>query len=206
MDSSSWDDRYRQRELVWSAGPNQFVVERTSGLAPGRALDLACGEGRNAIWLAEQGWDVVGTDFSEVAIDKARRIAEHREVAVDFQVADAVSGEGFDPDDEPFDLIVVAYLQLPDEQLGEALTRAVVRLAPGGTIVVVGHHVDNLDRGYGGPQEPAVLHDPARIAEMLTDADPEIEVRDAETIERVVDSGEGQRTAIDSLVLATRPA
>ena len=57
MDAGEWDARYRDSELVWSAGPNQFVEECCADLPPGRAIDLAAGEGRNAIWLAEQGWD-----------------------------------------------------------------------------------------------------------------------------------------------------
>ncbi|MDZ7677997.1 MAG: class I SAM-dependent methyltransferase [Acidimicrobiales bacterium] len=208
MDHQAWNDRYRQRELVWSAGPNQFVVEHTAGLTPGRALDVACGEGRNAVWLAEQGWDVVATDFSDVAIDKARRIAEHRGVTIDLRVADAVTGDGFDPDGdgvEPFDLIVVAYLQLPDDQLAVALARAATLLAPGGTILVIGHHLDNLEGGHGGPQQPEVLHVPDAVAAHLTRSDPGLRTTLVETVHRVVDTDDGPRTAIDSLVVAVGP-
>lgn len=205
MDADAWNDRYRQSELVWSAGPNQFVVEHTAGLSPGRALDVACGEGRNALWLGEQGWAVVATDFSEVAIEKARRIAEHRGVSIDLRVADAVSGDDLPGDAGPFDLVVVAYLQLPDEQLGSALGRAVELLAPGGTILVVGHHVDNLEHGYGGPSSPAVLQDPDVVARHLSNADPGLSTRTVETVHRRVDTDDGPRIAIDSLVIGTRP-
>ena len=204
MDADAWNGRYRQSDLVWSAGPNEFVVEHTAGLSPGRALDVACGEGRNALWLAEQGWAVVATDFSEVAIEKARRIAEHRGVSIDLRVADAVSGEGLPPDAGPFDLVVVAYLQLPDEQLGSALDRAVEVLAPGGTILVVGHHVDNLEHGYGGPSSPAVLHAPEVVARHLSSADPGLSTPTVETVQRRVDTDDGPRTAVDSLVIGTR--
>ena len=73
MDRHDWDARYAGEQLVWSAEPNRFLVAEVDGLTPGRALDVACGEGRNAIWLAEQGWTVTGVDFSPVALDKARR-------------------------------------------------------------------------------------------------------------------------------------
>lgn len=67
-----WDERYGTAELIWKADPNRFLVEELEGLAPGRALDIACGEGRNAIWLASMGWEVTGVDFSAVGLAKAR--------------------------------------------------------------------------------------------------------------------------------------
>ena len=82
MDASDWDDRYRDQELVWSAGPNQFVEAICSPLPPGRSLDLAAGEGRNALWLAERGWDSTAVDFSAVAIEKAKAIASRRGVTL----------------------------------------------------------------------------------------------------------------------------
>ena len=82
MDRHDWDARYAGEQLVWSAEPNRFLVAEVDGLPPGRALDVACGEGRNAIWLAEHGWMVTAVDFSAVAIDKGRRLAAARDVAV----------------------------------------------------------------------------------------------------------------------------
>ncbi|WP_454131458.1 class I SAM-dependent methyltransferase, partial [Kitasatospora aureofaciens] len=74
MDSQGWDDRYAASELVWGTAPNQWVVRELTGSTPGRALDLATGEGRNAIWLATQGWEVTGLDFSAVALERAERL------------------------------------------------------------------------------------------------------------------------------------
>ena len=74
MDAAAWDERYAATALVWSAGPNQFVESELASLPPGRALDLACGEGRNARWLAERGWQVTAIDWSEVAVDKGRQV------------------------------------------------------------------------------------------------------------------------------------
>ena len=78
----------RRHELLWTAQPNRFLVAKSSDLSPGRALDVACGEGRNAVWLAEQGWQVTGVDFSEVALEKARRLAELRGVEAEWVQAD----------------------------------------------------------------------------------------------------------------------
>ena len=92
MDSTAWDERYRSSELIWGAGPNRFLVEEVAGLPAGRALDLACGEGRNAIWLAQRGWQVVAVDFSAVALDKARRLADQRGTSVEWVMADVKIG------------------------------------------------------------------------------------------------------------------
>lgn len=196
--SEIWDARYRERPLVWSAGPNQFVVEQVAGLEPGRALDVACGEGRNALWLAEQGWTVTGVDFSAVAIDKARASAGQRGLVVDFLVGDVTDPSTFTG---AFDLVLVAYLQLPGEQLAVTHRALVDHLAPGGAMLVIGHHVDNLDRGHGGPSSPAVLHAPSLIAGQLK---PPLRIDSAGEVERIVPTDDGDRVAIDSLVLARR--
>ncbi len=88
MDPTAWNARYAGSELVWSAEPNRFLPQEAAGLTVGRAIDLACGEGRNAIWLARQGWEVVGVDFADAGIDKARRLASDAGVAVEWVVAD----------------------------------------------------------------------------------------------------------------------
>lgn len=194
MDSNAWNQRYAATELLWSAGPNRFVVEQTTGLAPGRALDVACGEGRNAIWLAEQGWSTVAVDFSDVAIGRGRKVAAERGVEVDFRVGDVTETtiEG------TFDLILVSYLQLPSEQLEPCIERLRNQLNPGGTIIVLGHHIDNIERGYGGPKDPSVLHDPELIASWLGD----LELTEAGEVARTVETDDGEQTAIDSLVVA----
>lgn len=197
MDATQWDQRYADRPLVWSAGPNQFLVAEAADLAPGRALDLACGEGRNALWLAEQGWQVTGTDFSPVAIDKARQRAERQGLEAAFHVADAT-----DPaPDGPYDLVIVFYLQLPAEQRRAAHRNAAAALAPGGTLVIVGHDRDNLDRGVGGPPSPEVL---LSVDGVLADLEGTgLEVERAEQVTRDVEREDGtMATAIDCIVRA----
>src|ERR1039458_9904295 len=93
MDSTMWDARYSTDELVWKADPNRFLVEEVRDLVPGRALDVACGEGRNAMWLAESGWDATGVDFSAVGLDKARSITAQRGVEVEWIKSDVVTWE-----------------------------------------------------------------------------------------------------------------
>ena len=198
MDASEWDDRYRDKELVWSAGPNQFVEKYCADLAPGKAIDLAAGEGRNTIWLAERGWDATALDFSEVAIGKAREIAEHRGVNIGAEVVDLTT---YDLGSRAYDLVVVNYLQLPDAQLTPILVKAAGAVAPGGMFLLVCHDLDNLERGYGGPQHPTVLTTPAQVTEAIGD---ELEVDRAEVVERVVATEEGERVALDTLVIAHR--
>jgi SAM-dependent methyltransferase len=195
MKREQWDERYRGTELVWSARPNRFLVAETASLAPGRALDLACGEGRNAVWLAEQGWQATGVDFSGVAIEKARSLARERSVEADWIAADLLD---FKPPLGAFDLVILFYLQLPGEELARVLERAAAAVAPGGTLLLVGHDSSNLEHGYGGPQDPAVLYAAADVTPHLDG----LEIERAETVVRTVETDDGTREALDVLVRA----
>ena len=196
MQREDWDKRYASVENLWAVKPNRFLVAETGDLNPGRALDLACGEGQNAIWLATLGWDVRGVDYSEVAISKARARADRDGVRVDFLVADLVS---YEPEAAAFDLVVVLYLHIPLDERRGVLERAASALAPGGTFVFVGHDLTNLTEGVGGPSDPGLLCTPDEIAAEL----PGLEIEKAERVLRDV-RGE-ERDAIDALVRAHRP-
>jgi SAM-dependent methyltransferase len=155
VDRQGWDDRYDGEELIFTADPSRFLGPELAGLTPGRALDLGSGEGRNALWLAEQGWAVTGVDFSSVGIAKADRLARQRGLAVDWVVADLRS---FQPPASTFDLVIQFFMHFPAPERRALLRRAVDALRPGGVILVVGYHVDHLDEGSGGgPQDPALL-------------------------------------------------
>ncbi len=199
MDASDWNERYATAEYVWKADPNVFLVDEAAGLAAGRALDLACGEGRNAVWLAEQGWAVTGVDFSDAGLDKGRRLAAERGVAVDWICADATS---WDPPADSYDLVAVFYLQLPDAARRQAISIAGRALAPSGTLLVVAHDTANLTGGVGGPQDPAVLYRPDDVLADLADAGIDLTVERAETVERPVAGAD--RPALDCLVRARR--
>jgi SAM-dependent methyltransferase len=197
VDSSAWDERYAASELVWSAGPNQFVERELAELEPGRALDLACGEGRNARWLAARGWQVTAMDFSPVAIEKARNLHD----AVDWQVGDALTAElpGH------LDLVVIAYLQIVPEDRATVLRRAFASLRTGGRFLVVAHDSTNLSEGTGGPQDPTVLFTAEDVMADL--ADVSFEVVHAERVARAVSSPAEPgctRTAWDALVHLVR--
>jgi len=200
MDAAAWDERYAATDQVWSTGPNQFVAAELSDLPPGRALDLACGEGRNALWLARQGWSVTAVDFSSVAVERGRRLAD--DLAIDWEVGDALRAPL-----PTVDLVLLAYLQLPEAERRTAVRRGFGALAPGGTLFVVAHDSTNLTDGTGGPQDPAVLY---TAEDVLTDLDGHrFEVVRAERVPRLVtqdDDHGGMRdaTAWDALVRIVR--
>ena len=197
MDSREWDRRYAGAELVWTAEPNRFVVNELQDLAPGRALDVAAGEGRNAVWLAARGWRVTAVDFSTAGLDKGRRLAEARGAAVNWVHADV---RDYQPEAAAFQLVLVAYLQLREAELDGVLRRVVTALAPGGVLLVVGHDVTNLTEGTGGPQDPAVLYTPPSVTRSLGG----LTVQRAERVRRPVTTAEGPREAVDTLVRAVR--
>jgi SAM-dependent methyltransferase len=191
-----WNRRYAESELLWTAQPNRFLVAEADDLRPGRALDLACGEGRSAIWLAEQGWQATGIDFSEVALEKGRRLAQERGVQVEFLHADLLE---YEPPESAFDLVCILYLQVPADERRLVLRRAAAAVAPGGTLLLVAHDTSNLEGGTGGPSDPAVLYTPEEVAVEL----PGLEIEKAERVLRSVAGAE--RPAIDALVRARRP-
>jgi SAM-dependent methyltransferase len=199
VDSNSWDARYASSPgLVWSAEANRFVVESVSGLAPGAALDLAAGEGRNAVWLAERGWRVTAVDFAAVAVERGRELAAQRGVQVEWRVADVTA---YRPVPGSYDLVLISYLHLRAADLARVLDSARRALRPGGTLVVVGHDLANLRGGTGGPQDPAVLLTP----EIVVDGLAGLRIQRAETARRPVATADGTVDALDTVVVATRP-
>jgi len=201
VDAQAWDARYAAKELVWSAGPNRFVEAEVADLTPGRALDLAGGEGRNAIWLAATGWDVELVEFSPVALGKARQLAEHAGVDLTLTEADLADVDG--PALEPADLVLVIYLQLPPQDSRRVHRLAASLTAPGGTLLVVAHAKRNLVDGVGGPPDVEVLRDADEVRRDL-DGTGVLVVR-AEEVLRPVETDDGLRNAIDVLVRGHRP-
>ncbi len=158
-------------------------------MQPGRALDVGAGEGRHSVWLASRGWAVTAVDFSAIGIARGR--SESTGLAVDWVVADIREWEP--PAGTTFDLVLVAYLHLADD----VFPRVRAWLAPGGTLVVLGHALRNLTDGVGGPQDPRLLH----TEEQLRAAATGLQVEQLREVVRPTASGE----AIDLLLVARRP-
>ena len=180
MEREDWNRRYLDREHEPAAEPNRFVFAELAALAPGRALDLGCGMGRNAVWLAEGGWDVTAVDFSDVAVRRARRLAARRGVRVEWLLADL---RDYAPPEGAFDLVLLAYVHLPREERRLVLRRAAAALAPGGTLLVVLYTPDDLVADLEG-----------------------LAIERAERVTRTVETDEGEAEAVDALVRAQRPA
>ena len=201
MSAADWDSRYRGSELVWGARPNAWVERETAPLHRGRAVDLACGEGRNSVWLAARGWQVTGVDFSSAALDKGRTLAAgHRPpVTIDWQCADVTAFRAV----SPFDLAVLVYAQaLPAEPRRAAVRAAWDALAPNGMLLVIAHHSDNLTLGVGGPQDPTVLYSETDVLADLRSVDGSATVELAERATRAVAGSD--RPALDVLVRARK--
>jgi len=183
-DAEHWDARYADASRPWLTAPSSTVVRAVDDLEPGRALDLATGTGRHALWLHSLGWQVTAVDFSEVGVAQGRAQLQQ----VEWVVADIA---GWAPT-STYDLVLVAYVQL-----GVAGLRRVGRwVAPGGRLVVVGHALRNRTEGVHGPRDPARLHTEQGLREGAGDLV-------VERLEEVLCPDEGG-TAIDLLLVARR--
>ena len=190
MESRSWDEKYRATGRLWSVKPNLFVADRLGPAQPGVGLDLASGEGRNAIWLSELGWTMTAVDFSEVAVERGRAVSD----TVDFVVGDVLTWEP----SGTFDLVLIAYLQLSEDLLGPVVEKASAWLEPDGEVFMIGHDRSNIEEGYGGPQVPEILWDVESIRSWLS----RLTVIEAQVVRRPIDTDEGVVFARDTLVRA----
>lgn len=189
MRAEDWDARYAAAQQ-WSDEPNALAARLLAQATPGRALDVAAGEGRMALWLARRGWSVTALDFSDVGLARGRERAAGLGLDIDWRVADATTA---DLGEAAWDLVLVLYLHLPHHDLEQVLARCASAVAPGGTLLVLGHDRDNT---VGGPPDPAVRYDVALLREAARD----LEVVSAEQVERPV----GDEVALDTLLLARR--
>lgn len=151
MNSTAWDERYASIEHPWGSAPPGALMSRYTALCPGRAIDLACGSGRNARYLAESGWEVEAVDFSPVAIELAGGADNSENIS--YTVGDA---RVWQPE-RPTDLVVISFLHLPVDELVALITTAGTWLRPGGHLLYLGHAVENFVHGVGGPADPTIL-------------------------------------------------
>jgi SAM-dependent methyltransferase len=200
VEREDWNRRHEERGLHFAAEPSRFLIAEAAALEPGRALDLGCGSGRNAVWLAERGWAVTAVDFSDTALGQAHALAGARGVEVTWVEADL---RDFVPEPGAFDLALVLYVHLPADERREVFARARSALAPQGTLLVVLHDLANRGRGAGGPSDPGVLCTADDVVREL----PGLRVERAGTVLRPYVREDGVEVeAIDTLVRASAPA
>lgn len=203
MDAQEWNERYAETSLLWSATPNRWVAAELADRPAGPALDLGAGEGRNALWLAARGFTVTAVDFSTVALDRGRQQAEAAQIPAERLTWITADLLDYRPTALSFDVVVIAYLQLPEQPRRIVTARAVEALAPGGVLLVIGHDLANLTYGTGGPQTADVLFRPEdAVADIRATGRPVSIVR-ADSVRRPVDGSD--RDAIDVLVRAEAP-
>ena len=151
-----WNAKFAVPEFIYTTTANQFVVALASELTPGTAIDLAGGEGRNTVWLAEQGWRAENVDIAQAGLDKTRQLAQDRGVT-ERVLTTLGSGPSFKAQLAPADLGVIAYLQAPRGIVAESIANLASQLKPGGHLIGVWHALENLTEGFGGPRDPEIL-------------------------------------------------
>ncbi len=186
----SWDERYAA--APWPRDPDPALVTLASALPAGRALDLGCGTCRHAIWLAHQGWHVTGVDASRVGLDQGEERAAAEDVAITTVHHDVLA---YEPPAAAFDLVVVANLHFKDPEQTALFALATRALAPGGHLLVVGHHLEDL--GHSGPPDPERLYTEERLRGVV----PELVV---ERLERQSRGTSSDGSPLSSVVLWAR--
>lgn len=174
-----WDERYRSHGEVWSGEPNPQLVSEVSDLAPGTALDIGSGEGADAIWLAQRGWQVSAVDISTVALERAaaRALEAGPEVAqrIDWIHADLTQWVP----DASYDLVSSQFLHLPPPDRGLVFGRLASAVSTGGTLLIVGHHPSDLNTTVRRPPLPELFFTASEVAAALDSADWDIVVDEA---------------------------
>jgi SAM-dependent methyltransferase len=165
-----WDERYRSATRIWSGEPNLQLVAEASDLAPGRALDVGCGEGADALWLARRGWHVVAVDISGVALERAEshaRSADPEAAArIEWRHADVLAEP---PAPDTFDLVSAQFMQLAPEPRSALFGALAAAVRPGGTLLIVGHHPSDLGTGVRRPPTPERFYTGDDVARLLDD-------------------------------------
>ena len=203
FDEASWDERYSSHDALWSGSPNVHLVSETDGLTPGSALDVGCGEGADAIWLAERGWHVTAIDLSGVALRRGAARAEQMGANVVERIewvhADLIT---WDPGSAHYDLVSTQYLHLPSALRAVLFDRLAAAVAPGGTLLIVGHHPSDLQTTMPRPPEPDLFFTGDDIAARLDPGDWAVDTNAAPG--RDTTDPEGRTVTIHDTVLRAR--
>lgn len=166
MDAQFWDERYRSREMLFSGNPNGVLVTETADLPPGRALDVGCGEGADASWLARHGWRVTAADVSRVALERAAASYPGLADRVTWTCADLTATP---PEGAAFDLVSLQYFPLPRQPGHLALRGLLAAVAPGGTLLFVSHDLADLPPNSDHGITPTDYYQPGEVARLLDD-------------------------------------
>ncbi len=206
MDQAFWDERYQSSSTLWSGHPNPQLVTEAAGLAAGTALDVGCGEGADAIWLAERGWQVTAVDLSVVALERAAAQA----VKIGAAVARRITWQHADlgswvPAAASYDLVSAQFLHLPKDQRELIHRRLAESVAPGGTLLIVGHHPSDLQTTIPRPPLPELFFTATDVAASLSPREWTILVQEARA--RSAQDPDGRSVTIhDTVVRAQRTA
>lgn len=196
--SGDWDERYSSKDRVWSGEPNGGLVTEVAGMSTGTVLDIGCGEGADAVWLAQRGWDVTAIDVSGVAITRARQYAESIGAQVHFQAVGLLEAV---VDGRTYDLVSAQYPALQKTPGDDAERAMIGAVAPGGALLVI-HHADvDKDRSQEHGFDPDDYVSPADVVALLDDG-WRIEVDERRA--RTVSGGSGAHHANDLVLLARR--
>lgn len=199
-----WDARYRTADTIWSGNPNPHLVTQVADISAGSALDVGCGEGADAIWLAAHGWQVTGIDVSTVALERAAEQAANAgaEIAdrITWQQADILS---WDPAPAQFDLVSAQFIHLPGPIRQTVYRRLAAAVRPGGSLLIVGHHPSDLETSIGRPNLPDLFFTADQIAAALDPDDWQVII--AAAPERETLDPDGRSVTIrDAVVHAVR--
>jgi SAM-dependent methyltransferase len=166
MDAQFWDEMYGRRDQVFSGAPNGVLVTEVTGLAPGQALDVGCGEGADALWLARHGWLVTAVDISRTALQRAALTGADIAGRVSWTRADLTT---MPPPARAFDLVSVQYFPLPHQPAHTTLRGLLAAVAPGGTLLIASHDLADLPPLHEHGLDPNDYYQPADIARLLDD-------------------------------------
>lgn len=213
--AAAWDERYRSKARIWSGKPNPQLVREAGGQKPGKALDLGCGEGADAIWLAQQGWTVTAVDVSAVALERARahekaELAREGVHASDGAIGGRISWELADLEHweagRDFNLVTSQFLHSEHLNWRGPLRSAAAAVKPAGTLLIVGHHPDRLPPwGNDHHRHRAMFYTAQELEQELGLTGPDWQLEVATTRERPVTGPDGQEAVIgDVVVRATR--
>ncbi|HEX3840974.1 MAG TPA: class I SAM-dependent methyltransferase [Acidimicrobiales bacterium] len=198
-----WNDRYRSHPHLWSGSPNLHLVAEAEGLTPGRALDAGAGEGADAIWLAGRGWKVTAVDISTVALERAAVNADQAGP----EIAERISWcqgdlNDWEPSRRAYDLVSTQYLHVPLDARVVLIDRLASAVAPGGTLLIVGHHPSDLQTTMPRPHEPELFFTGDDVVGQLDPAEWDIVTNAAAG--RTVTDPEGRSVTIHDTVLSAR--